>query len=139
MIAADLNDAELRPAWCEHDPALHWHMQLPFQGDGLASFTPIYFTLEPGHMLPWHTDSEEELILVLAGTVEITVGYEGCRLQAEMLASVPAMEPHRLCNVGAEVARLVGIFAGTRIVSTFEYVVMPEGDRVFSLLANQRG
>jgi mannose-6-phosphate isomerase-like protein (cupin superfamily) len=49
---------------------------------GTASTAVVYMELEPGAELPSHTDSAEELLLVLDGSAEATVGDEEGRLEA---------------------------------------------------------
>src|SRR6185436_2527867 len=61
---------------------------------GTADTAAVYMVFEPGGALPEHTDSAEEWLLVLEGTVEATVGDETGVLEAGQLALVPALAPH---------------------------------------------
>ena len=46
----------------------------PFsKATGNASSAVVYFEIEPGHYLGTHTDSAEEIVLVLSGTVEASL------------------------------------------------------------------
>ena len=47
-----------------------------FAATGTESSAVVYFEIEPGHYLGTHTDSAEEIVLILAGTVEASLGEE---------------------------------------------------------------
>src|SRR5215471_5546001 len=67
---------------------------------GATDTAAVYLVFEPGGALPEHTDSAEEWLLVLEGTVEATVGDETGILEAGQLALVPAIAPHSARNIG---------------------------------------
>ena len=50
----------------------------------------VYFEIDPGHYLGTHTDSAEEIVLILAGSVEASLGEERGRLSAGQAALIPA-------------------------------------------------
>jgi quercetin dioxygenase-like cupin family protein len=87
----------------------------------------VYFELAPGDELGRHTDSAEEVILVLQGVVEGTIGAERGVLGQGQIAVVPRMLPHTFRNIGPEIARLVGFFPEARLVATFENEWQPAG------------
>lgn len=93
----------------------------------------VSMEIEPGDYLPTHTDSNEELLLVLAGRVEAAVGDETAELAAGECAVVPEMAPHGLRNVGDEPARVVGVFPNDELTSTFEKPLMPFGTNVVTI------
>ncbi len=131
MNAVDLGHLELLDVWYENDPAMRIRVTFPFfAGTGTEASSVVYFEIEPGHYLGTHTDSAEEIVLLLAGTVEASLGEETGLLTAGQAALIPAMVPHGIRNVGNETARCVGFFAGTEVVSTFEQPMMPLGQRV---------
>ncbi len=131
MYTADLNRLELLDAWYDEDPAMRIRVNFPFYaGTGNQVSSVVYFEIEPGHYLGTHTDSAEEIVLILAGTVEATLGNEVGLLTAGQAALIPAMAPHGVRNVGNETARCVGFFASAEVVSTFEQPMMPLGQRV---------
>ncbi len=131
MNTADLNHLDLLDAWYEDDPAMRIRVTFPFYAaTGAEGSAVVYFEIEPGRYLGTHTDSAEEIVLVLSGTVEATVGDERGRLSAGQAALIPAMAPHGVRNVGDETARCVGFFAGAEVVSTFDQPMMPFGQRV---------
>jgi quercetin dioxygenase-like cupin family protein len=92
---------------------IHWQT-------GATSTAMVYFELEPGMHLGTHTDSAEELLVVLEGQVEATVSEESARLAAGGVAVVPAMEPHDVSNVGSATARVAGIFGANATAAVFE-------------------
>src|SRR5688500_668760 len=106
MFTADLDDLELLDVWYEHDPAMRIRVNFPFYAaTGAESSAVVYFEIEPGHYLGTHTDSAEEIVLILAGTVEASLGEERGLLSAGQAALIPAMVPHGVRNVGVETAR----------------------------------
>lgn len=130
MRTADLNAMELFDAWYEQDPAMRIRVNFPFfTATGNESSAVVYFEIEPGHYLGTHTDSAEEIVLVLAGTVEASLGEETGVLSAGQAALIPQMAPHGIRNVGDETARCVGFFSASSVQSTFDQPLMPFGDR----------
>lgn len=81
---------------------------------GCADTAAVYLVFEPGGALPEHTDSAEEWLLVLEGTVEATVGEETGILEQGQLALVPALVPHSARNAGDGQARVLGFFRHRR-------------------------
>jgi quercetin dioxygenase-like cupin family protein len=71
MTSFDLDDFELTPA----GPGLRVSFPLS-SATGTASTATVLFELDPGHELPMHTDSAEELLVVVQGTAEAQVGDE---------------------------------------------------------------
>jgi quercetin dioxygenase-like cupin family protein len=131
MNTADLNRLDLRDAWYADDPAMRIRVNFPlFAATGNESTSVVYFEIEPGHYLGTHTDSAEEIVLILAGTVEASLDDDLGRLAAGQAALIPAMVPHGIRNVGDETARCVGFFSAAEVVSTFEQPMMPLGHRV---------
>lgn len=101
---------------------------------GMASTATVLFELDPGAELPVHTDSAEELLIVLQGTAEARVGDEIGRITKHDVAVVPPMAPHGLRNIGDDVLRVLGTFSSSTVVSTFERPFdpsEPDGRKVF--------
>ncbi len=131
MIAERIDQLELAEVWYENDPTMRLKVNFPFfLGTGTKSTAVVYFEIEPGHRLGNHTDSAEEILLVLEGEAEVSLGDEQGRLSAGELALVPAMVPHGLRNVGDETVRVVGFFSSNVVVSTFDQPMMPFNQRV---------
>ena len=131
MIAERIDELELMEVWYEEDPTMRLKVNFPFfLGSGTKSTAVVYFEIEPGYRLGTHTDSAEEILLVLEGTTEVTLGDERGRLSAGEMALVPAMEPHGLRNACEEKVRVAGFFSSNVVVSTFDRPMMPFGQRV---------
>jgi quercetin dioxygenase-like cupin family protein len=131
MIAERIEDLELLEVWYENDPTMRVKVNFPFfLGTGTKNTAVVYFEMEPGYRLGTHTDSAEEILLILEGEAEVTLGDEEGRLSAGEMALVPAMVPHGIRNVGEERVRVAGFFSSNVIVSTFEQPMMPFGQRV---------
>ncbi|HZO48825.1 MAG TPA: cupin domain-containing protein [Gaiellaceae bacterium] len=131
MIAVQLADRELVQISSETDESRRIRVDFPISSvAGAASTAVVYFELEPGEHTGMHTDSAEEIILILSGTVEATVGDERGELTAGGLGLVPALVPHDVRNVGDETVRVVGFFSSGIVVSVFDDPLMPAGRRV---------
>ena len=131
MIAERIEDLELMEVWYEDDPTMRVKVNFPFfLGTGTKNTAVVYFEIEPGYRLGTHTDSAEEILLILEGEAEVNLGDEQARLSAEEMALVPAMVPHSLRNVGNDRMRVAGFFSSNVIVSTFDQPMMPFGQRV---------
>lgn len=98
---------------------------------GTKSGAAVYFELEPGKELGAHTDSAEEIVYVIDGTIEATLGNEKDSLSSGDLGIVPVMERHNFRNVGTNTAKVIGFFSSPNVVSTFEKVFMPANLREF--------
>lgn len=130
MIGAKTDELELVEVSYEDDPTMQVKVNFPFHvGTGNKSTTVVYFELEPGCRLGSHTDSAEEILLILEGEAEATVGDESGLVSAGDMAVVPAMVPHALRNAGDETVRVVGFFSGNVVASTFDRPLMPFGQR----------
>jgi quercetin dioxygenase-like cupin family protein len=134
MLAVRLGDAELTEYWCEADPTLRGKLSLPMHtGNGAASTAVIYFEHEPGEHHGRHTDSAEEVVLVLDGEAEVEAVNERRRLQAGAVALVPATVPHDIRNVGESMLRVVGFFSSAAVVSHFDETLAPFGRSMLTL------
>ena len=104
-----------------------------YSAAGTKSGAAVYFELEPGKELGAHTDSAEEMVYIIDGTVEASLGNnnEKDSLSAGEFGVVPVMERHNFRNVGTNTAKVIGFFSSPNIVSTFEKVFMPDNIREF--------
>jgi len=134
MITADLNNLELTEFTGKNKASQHCRATFPLVGAlGTENSATVYFELEPGKNLGRHTDSAEEILLILEGEVEATVGDETGRLSAGQLALVPKMAPHDLRNTGNGPAKVLGFFGGANnITATFEVAWLPIDANVVS-------
>ena len=128
IVATNLNDAELHDGWWESDPELRARFALPmFWATGNSSTSVLYVELEPGCANGRHTDTPEEVLLILEGEVEVEIGVERAIAHQGGLVLVPSMVPHRFRNVGETTARVVGFFSANVVIANFEETVMPIG------------
>lgn len=136
MITANLNNLELHETWTEKDPTQHARSTFPLtEALGSENSTLVYFELAPGDHLGRHTDSAEEVLLILAGTVEVSVGEEKGQCSQGQIALVPTMVPHDLRNIGNETAKVLGFFGSPNLVATFDQVWLPDNSRVVDTAA----
>ena len=117
MLSAQVSELQLTEYWSEADPTLRG----------------IYFEHDPGEHHGRHTDSAEEVVLVLNGEAEVTAGDERTRLTEGTLALVPAMVPHDIANVGQGKLRVVGFFSSAAVVSQFDEMLAQFRTRVLTL------
>jgi len=101
-----------------------------YRDTGAANTAIVYLELDPGMELPVHTDSSEEVLVVLDGEIEATVGDASRALSAGGVAVVPAMVRHGARNSGSGVARVIGAFSSNTIVSVFDDEFEAIGTRV---------
>jgi quercetin dioxygenase-like cupin family protein len=131
MFAVQLDDRELAQITSETDETRRIRVDFPVSSvDGAASTSVVYFELEPGEHTGMHTDSAEELVLILSGRVEATVGDERGEIAAGGIGLVPALVPHDVRNIGDETVRVVGFFSAGIVVSVFDDPLMPADRRV---------
>lgn len=136
MITANLNNLELHETWTEKDPTQRCRSTFPLAGAlGSENSAAVYFELAPGDHLGRHTDSAEEVLLILAGTAEVSVGEEQGRLSQGEMAVVPTMVPHDIRNAGDETVKVLGFFGSPNIVATFDEVWLPDNTRVIDTAA----
>jgi quercetin dioxygenase-like cupin family protein len=132
MQATQINELELFEGWSESDPDMRVRAAFPVSsGTGTKSTAVVYFELEPGQHLGRHTDSAEEILLVVSGTGEAMIGDERATLRPGTLAVVPALAPHGVENTGDEKLRIVGFFSSSTVLSAFDEPMAPFGTRYF--------
>src|SRR5947207_678538 len=112
MQAVQIDELDLFEGWSQADAGMRVRAAFPISsGSGTKSTAVVYFELEPGEHLGSHTDSAEEVLLVVSGSGEATIGDERAVVQAGTLAVVPALIPHSVKNTGEETLRAVGFFS----------------------------
>lgn len=129
MITTDLNKLELTEFVARENPGQRCRATFPLLGaHGTKDSATVYFELDPGEELGTHTDSAEELLIILEGDIEATVGTEKATISRHQLVVVPKMAPHNFRNVGKGKARVLGFFGGANnIVATFDQTWWPTG------------
>lgn len=130
MIGVNLKELTMLEGWYEKDPSTRARTAFPlYAATGTRSSAAVYFELEPGMALGTHTDSAEEILFVVSGSVELTLGEEQATVGEGHLALIPAMVPHNVRNVGTDTAKLLGFFASSLVQSTFDQPLMPVGQQ----------
>jgi quercetin dioxygenase-like cupin family protein len=128
MLVIDLETVELQDNATAGGPI---RVAFPFHSAaGTSSTAAVLFELDPGDELATHTDSAEEVLHVLGGEAEATVGDERLTLAVGQIAIVPAMVPHSIRSIGDEVLRVLGIFSSASLVATFDEPVATDGLQV---------
>ena len=131
MLAVQLAERDLVDVSSGTDETRRIRVDFPISSvAGAASTAVVYFELEPGEHSGMHTDSAEEIVLILSGRAEAIVGDERGELSAGGLGLVPALVPHDVRNVGEETVRAVGFFSSGTVVSVFDDPLLPAGRRV---------
>jgi mannose-6-phosphate isomerase-like protein (cupin superfamily) len=131
MIAVKTGELELIEGLSETDADRAVRFTFPiFSQTGAKSTSVVYFEVDPGKHLGTHTDSAEEVLLILTGEGEAVVGDERGPLETGTLAVIPAMVPHDVISTGKEPLRVVGFFSSSTVVSVFDDPFAPIGKRV---------
>lgn len=126
MHTVDTRSLDLLEGWFEEDKSVHFRGGFALHRDnGTDNSAAVVIELEPGWALGEHTDSPEEILLVMTGTVEVTVGEERKQAKAGTVAVVPPMEPHSIRNVGDTPDRIIGFFPSPKVVSEFVEPIQP--------------
>ncbi|NBC83712.1 MAG: cupin domain-containing protein [Bacteroidetes bacterium] len=127
MTTASLNNIELNELTAVNDAKQHCKATFPLIGaHGSKQLATVYFEIEPGDNLGSHTDSAEELLVILDGHLEATIGQEKGEVRKGEIVLVPEMVPHDFKNIGSTKARILGVFGGVNnIVATFDKDWLP--------------
>lgn len=127
LATTNLNELELHEGWWDSDPErLRARFAFPmFWATGNASTSVLYVELEPSCGNGRHTDTPEEVLLILDGEVEVELGGETAVVGPGALVLIPSMVPHRFENVGSGTARIVGFFSSNVVIAEFEEPVQP--------------
>jgi quercetin dioxygenase-like cupin family protein len=126
MFATGVKSAELSESWIEGEQGARWRSTAGHTGGASGS---SLLEVDPGCRLPRHTDSAEELVVVVAGTAAVTVGDETSEVGAGGLALVPECVPHEVRNAGDEPLRFWAVYASNDVTTTYEREVQPAGSR----------
>jgi len=128
VVVLDPGELDFSESWQEGDPSARWRSASGHSpSTGARSSGSSLLEVEPAHRLPRHTDSAEEIIVVLAGTAEVVIADRTARAAAGSLTVVPKCIPHEVRNVGNEVLRFAAIYAEPDVITTYEREVQPDG------------
>ncbi|WP_274365286.1 cupin domain-containing protein [Paenibacillus thermotolerans] len=134
MKNTNLNRLPLLDLWYESSSDKKWKVNLPFNPkfplwSGIKSeqSNVIAFELDPGCSLGEHKEDVEEILYVIGGKAEITVGGEIREVTEGELVVIPEGIVHAIKNIGEAPAKFLGFFPSTNHISTFTEVVSPIG------------
>ena len=131
MQTVDTRTMDLMEGWFDGDETAHIHANFALHGaNGADDSAAVVIELAPGDALGQHTDSPEEILLVMEGEVDFQINSERQRAKPGTVSVVPAMAPHSIRNVGDRTARIIGFFPRPRVVSTFTEPIQPLGESV---------
>ena len=114
MLTFDINELALEEMRAE-DGSLAYKLDLPvYAAKGSRDTSVVYFEIETGASLGMHTDSSEEVVLILQGTGEGVVGGKTAHLPQGRAVVVPGdgAAPHHKHR-----RRMAG-FVGARLGSS---------------------
>ena len=104
-----------------------FHLAGPEQG---VNVSLSYSEVAPGAGAPLHTHGDDELIVVLEGTLEVRIEDEVHRVGPDHTVVVPPNVAHGFTSVGSGNARLLGFFPVADAFERTHYLEggPPEGD-----------
>ena len=139
MLTSNVNTLSLADVASPAEPSLGSGYAFPiYAATGSAATAVVYFEVAPGKRLGRHTDSSEEVIFVVEGDGEVTVGDERASVTTGALAVVPALVPHDVRNTGSTPLKVVGFFAGSALMHAFLEPMLP-GAEVTIITHDQTG
>jgi quercetin dioxygenase-like cupin family protein len=131
VIALAPDELDFSEAYIEGDATARWRSASGHgRSDGAQTTGTSVLEVEPGRRLPEHTDSAEEVIVVVQGTAEVRIdGEEPTELPAGGLAVVPQDALHEVRNAGGGTLRFAAVYAAAEVVTTYREPVQPDGER----------
>jgi quercetin dioxygenase-like cupin family protein len=137
MEKVQLDDLELAEFWQEDNEEMKVAANFPYTpsfpanaGLEADNHTVVYGEIDSGKELATHTEDGDELLVILGGTAEVTIGENDETLTDGELILIPAEEPHRVRSVGDETVRYLGVFAASEVTSEFKSALQPVGSRI---------
>jgi quercetin dioxygenase-like cupin family protein len=126
VLASNINDLTLSELKTPADPSLGAQFTFPISAaTGAAATAVVYFEVAPGKRLGRHTDSAEEVLYIVEGEGEATIGEERASISAGSLTVIPALVPHDIRNTGSVPIKVVGFFAGSALMHVFFEPMLP--------------
>jgi quercetin dioxygenase-like cupin family protein len=126
MITISFPSEELEDSWIDGTETARWRTASGHAGNASGS---SFLEIDSGFQLPPHTDSAEEVIVVLSGEAQVTVGDAQQTIPAGGIGVVPADVRHSVDSVGGETLRFVALYASPDVTTTYESPVQPDGER----------
>jgi quercetin dioxygenase-like cupin family protein len=136
MTALHLGELELTEFTGKDDPLQHCKATFPlFAAHGTSHLATVYFEIEPGDNLGRHTDSAEELLVILEGEAEVWIDKEQKKVSKGGLALAPQFALHDIKNTGSNTLKVLGVFGGANnIVASFDKTWLPANSKVVDTL-----
>lgn len=126
MLVSNVNELSLTDLSSPADASIGARSAFPiYAATGSAATAVAYFEVAPGKRLGRHTDSSEEVLYIVAGEGEATIGDERAYVSQGSLAVVPALVPHDIRNTGSGPLQVVGFFAGSALMHVFHEPLLP--------------
>ncbi|MCR2823507.1 cupin domain-containing protein [Lederbergia panacisoli] len=126
MNKVNLNELNMLEGWIEKEPNSRRKVAFPYYSStGTENSSVVFFELEREQALGIHTDNAEEIVFILQGEAEITLGGEVSPMKKEEMVLIPAMVPHNIRNIGTDILKVIGFFPSSNVGSTFTEPVMP--------------
>jgi quercetin dioxygenase-like cupin family protein len=130
VIAQAPDQLQFSDSYIEGDETAWWRSAPAHSpSTGARSSGSSVIEVPAGCRLPRHTDSAEEIVVIVAGAAEVVVGDERRELPAGGVALVSQDVPHEVRNAGREPLRFVAIYASPDVVTRYEEEVQPDGSR----------
>ena len=99
-------------------PNSRWAVLVDPGGDPAARVDDITLIVEeiaPGDRIPLHTHPINEVIVILEGSAEVTLGDDAKRVGPDSVVFIPAGTPHGTRNTGTTPIRLHAMFPSEQI------------------------
>lgn len=99
-------------------PSSRWAVLVDPAGDSAARVDDITLIVEeiaPGDRIPLHTHPISEVIVILEGSAEVTLGDDTRHVDSGTVVFIPAGTPHGTRNVGTAPIRLHAMFPSEQI------------------------
>jgi quercetin dioxygenase-like cupin family protein len=131
MTTIEAADADWSEAWLESDEAARWRSASVLgASSGARASGCSLLEIAEGGVLPRHTDSAEETIVVVTGCAEVRVGDDAPRqVHAGGVALVPMDVPHHVRSLGPGPLRFAAVYAAPQVTTTYDEPVQPDGER----------
>ena len=113
------------------DDSVRWRGGYATYGGSESTYSStVYFEIDPGGRLGWHTDSTEETQCILAGSGEIQSDDGNAEVTAGDVFVLPEGVRHDLVNTGSETLRAVAFFSNGIVSQNFDNVMLPPNSHI---------
>ena len=131
MKSFDTVSMELVEGWLDSGLAFHLHSQLSMHGPDAARRSALRFLqLEQGERIGGEVASQETMLVVLDGEVEIDAGRDRHTGDRGSVAIIAPFVPYSVQNSQARPAHLISLLPGAAIASVFVAPLKPLNIRV---------